>query len=173
MAHVPVIVVTGPSGTGKTVTCWEIREILRERKVAHALIDMDNIRWCYVPDSRDRFNRELGAKNLAAVWANFREAGADRLVLSGVVETREDTRLIEQAVPGADISVYRLHVDETTLEGRMRQRERGRGLARNLARAKELTDIMARNGIGDHLIDADRELDEIAEEIVGLSGWLS
>ncbi|MFE9370077.1 AAA family ATPase [Streptomyces sp. NPDC006711] len=173
MTHVPVIVVTGPSGTGKTVTCWEIREILRERKVAHALIDMDNIRWCYVPGSQDRFNRSLGARNLAALWANFRQAGADRLVLSGIVEHAEDIGLIEEAVPGADITVYRLHVAGPTLEDRMRERERGRGLARNLSRAMELAETMARNRIGDHLIDADRGLDEIAEEIVDLSGWLS
>ncbi|MER0444051.1 hypothetical protein ABR738_05635 [Streptomyces sp. Edi4] len=172
MTHVPVIVVTGPSGTGKTVTCWEIREILREREVAHALIDMDDIRWCHVPGSQDRFNRSLGAKNLAAVWANFRDAGADRLVLSGIVERAEDLELIEEAVPGADITVYRLHVADSTLEGRMRERERGRGLTRNLSRARELTEIMARNRIGDFLIDADRGLDEIAQEIVDLSGWL-
>lgn len=173
MKRVPVILVTGPSGTGKTVACWEIREILIESNVPHAFVDLDNLRWCYVPGSRDKYNTQLVAKNLSAVWANFSYAGAKCLVLSGVVENSSDIQTIRDAVPGSDITVYRLVVDDNTLESRMRQRERGRGLERNLARARELTAIMSENQVEDHIIRADRDLDSIAREIISLSGWIA
>ncbi|TFE31016.1 hypothetical protein E0F15_11050 [Frankia sp. B2] len=169
---VPLMIVTGPSGSGKTTTCWEIREILRNKEVPHALIDLDNIRWCHVPGALDRYNRALVLENLAALWRNFWNAGATHLVLSGVVETKAELVGIEGAVRDAQTQVFRLHVTDQELERRIRQRERGLGLDRNLARARELARTMADNGIGDRVVDADRDLTEIAQEIVDLSGWV-
>ncbi|KDA44269.1 AAA family ATPase [Frankia sp. BMG5.23] len=172
MNDVPVIIVTGPSGSGKTTTCWEIREILRNKDIPHALVDLDNIRWCHVPGSRDRYNRMLVLKNLSALWRNFQEAGATHLVLSGVVENHAEVVELEGAVPGARVQVFRLHLDDNELERRIRQREQGLGLDRNLARARELSEIMDRNSVGSHVVNAGRELTEIADDIVSLSGWL-
>jgi hypothetical protein len=152
--------------------CWEIREILRNKDLPHALVDLDNIRWCHVPGSRDRYNRELVLKNLAALWHNFREAGATHLLLSGVVETPEEVRALERAVGGAHAQVFRLRLGDAELERRIRQREQGLGLERALARARELAHAMAHSGLGDHVVDAERPLCEIAQEIVDLSGWM-
>ncbi len=169
---VPILIVTGPSGSGKTTTCWEIREILRDKDVPHALVDLDNIRWCHVPGARDRYNRKLVLKNLSSLWRNFSEEGATHLVLSGVVENQAEITALEGAIPGAWSQVFRLRLGDDELERRIRQRDQGRGLDRNLARARELSKTMAENNLGNHVVDANRELAEIADEIIGLSGWL-
>lgn len=173
MGEVPVTVVTGPPGVGKTVTAWEMRNILRNRGVAHALIDMDNLCWCYVPDSVDRLNRHLGARNLTAVWANFAAVGAPRLIISGIVEGAADVDLLGDCVPGAQITVFRLVLDKVALEQRMRDREHGPGVERRVARSLELAEIMETNGIGDFCIDANRDAVAVAEKIIALSGWLT
>jgi hypothetical protein len=43
-------------------------------------------------------------------WDNFRQAGADRLILVRVLETRSLLRQVAKAMPGADITVIRLRV---------------------------------------------------------------
>lgn len=168
---VPVMLVTGPSGTGKTTVCWEMRDILRALDVPHALVDLDNIRWCHVPGSKDRYNTSLGLRNLADLWRNFRAAGATHLLLSGVVESRDEISRLADAVPGAEITTVRLTLDHEAMSRRIKQREQGLGLERTLARAAELAQIMEANDVGDHVVDADRGATELARELVGLSGW--
>ena len=40
---VPVLLLTGPSGVGKTTVAYEVSAMLAARDVAHALIDTDNL----------------------------------------------------------------------------------------------------------------------------------
>jgi hypothetical protein len=42
------------------------------------------------------------------MWSNFREAGAERLVLSRMLEYRTRIERVENAVPGAQVAVVRL-----------------------------------------------------------------
>lgn len=84
--HIPVLVVTGPVGVGKTTVATEISALLADAGIPHACGDMDGLRdaWPAPPD--DRFNTALGLRNLAAIWRNFQAAGAQRLILADVVE---------------------------------------------------------------------------------------
>src|SRR5919204_2152456 len=107
-AATPVLVVTGPVGVGKTAVAVEMSNLLGEMLVAHAVVDMDWLRWCYPSPEHDPFHIALGLQNLASVWANYRAAGAGRLVLVDIVETRSQLATYQAAIPGADILVARL-----------------------------------------------------------------
>ncbi|HEU5368609.1 MAG TPA: nucleoside-triphosphatase [Ktedonobacterales bacterium] len=87
--RIPVLLVTGPPGVGKTTVAAEVSELLDQTGIAHAFVDVDSLRWCYPRPAHDRFRIQLAMKNLAAIWANFQAAGATCLILADVVESRD------------------------------------------------------------------------------------
>ena len=106
---VPVLLLTGPSGVGKTTVAYEVSAMLAARDVAHALIDTDNLDHIHPPPADDPTKGRLTAANLAAVWANLSRAGARRLILTGVVEDLEaELRLLGPAVPEGQWTVVLL-----------------------------------------------------------------
>ncbi|HVB61736.1 MAG TPA: AAA family ATPase [Ktedonobacteraceae bacterium] len=170
---VPVMIITGPVGVGKTTVASEVSELLEQAQIAHAFVDLDALRWCYPRQPRDRFSTRLAMKNLAAVWANFRAYGAASLVVADVIESRSELDHYRAAIPGADIFVVRLSASLNTLADRLKQRELGAGLAWHLQRAPELTAIMERNKVEDLLVTTDgKTVAQIAREILQHTRWM-
>ena len=170
--HIPVMLITGPIGVGKTTVAAEVSELLDKAGVAHALVDIDTLRWCYPRPPHDPFRLELAMKNLAAIWNNFQEVGATRLVLATVLESRDDLEWYRGAIPGADILVIRLHASLHTLRSRVEQREVGSGLDRHLRRAAELTTLMERNKVENILVNTEgKSVATLAREILDCSNW--
>ena len=168
----PVLLVTGPVGVGKTSVAVSLSASLSRAGVPHALIDMDWLRECSPAPPGDPFQMALGMRNLAAVWANFREAGAERLVLADVVETREQRADYEAAVPGAGIQIVRLKAPLPTIHRRLEGRETGESLNWHQYRAAELAEQMERDALEDLLIDTERKtIGEIAQEVMERAGW--
>jgi len=169
---VPVLVVTGPVGVGKSTVAAAISELLDHAGVAHAMVDLDHLRWCYPRPPDDRFHAALGRRNLAAVWQNYRDAGAERLVLADVVETRADADSYRESIPGAEISVVRLTAATDAIERRLVGRESAETIAWYRRRAAELTKIMDRNEVGDLVIDTSEATPgEIARQALVAAGW--
>jgi ABC-type lipopolysaccharide export system ATPase subunit len=154
------IVITGPVGAGKTTTMWALADLLEERDVPVAAIDMDGLRWFHPRPADDRFGSRVGLHHLHTMATTYRELGISTLVLADVIET--GTERHQEAMPGYDVIVVRLDVSIERLHVRLRQREIGAGYAWYENRAIELTEIMERNGIGDVVI---RILDESPQQI--------
>lgn len=170
--HIPVLVVTGPVGVGKTAVAAAISELLEGAGVPHAMVDADLLRWCYPAPPDDRFRVALGLRNLAAVWANYRAEGAERLVMADVVEQRADVDSYRDAIPGSAVVVVRLRASLPTIERRLTERETGASLEWHMQRAAELTQIMERNQVGDVLIETDEKtVGAIAGEALAGAGW--
>jgi hypothetical protein len=169
---VPVLVITGPVGVGKTAVAAEASELLARGRVAHAMVDMDALRRCFPRPPHDRFHAALGLRNLAAIWENFRAAGATRLVLAGVVEDREGVAAHAAAIPGAAVQVIRLRATLPTLLRRLEGREAGAGLDWSQGRSAELVELMERARVEDILVDTEgKSIAEVAREVVQRSGW--
>ncbi len=113
---IPVLLITGPPGAGKTSVALEISELLDHARVAHALVDLDSLRWCYPRPAHDLFRVQLALKNLAVVWSNFQAAGATRLVLADVLEAREELEGFHIAFPNGKFFVVRLQASVATLQ---------------------------------------------------------
>ena len=64
LRRVLVLLVTGPVGVGKSSVASEVSELLDQAGVAHALVDVDSLRWCYPRRSSDPFRIELAMNNL-------------------------------------------------------------------------------------------------------------
>lgn len=170
---IPVLVITGTVGVGKTTVAMAISDILDGRGMTHALIDLDWLRWASPRSAGDPFNCAMGYRNLAAVWANYRAGGAERLVLVDVVETGAELIDYRQAIPDATIKVVRLTAPLPTILRRLEGRESGDNLAWHQRRAPELIGIMDRNGIGDLRIETEgRASTTIALDILSQAAWI-
>lgn len=166
------IVITGPVGAGKTTTMWALADLLEERDMPVAAIDMDGLRWFHPRPADDRFGSRVGLHHLHTMATTYRGLGISTLVLADVIET--GTERHQEAMPDYDVIVVRLDVSIERLHVRLRQRETGASYAWYENRAFELADIMERNGIGDVVIRVHEETpQQVAQEIatrLGLPG---
>lgn len=170
-AALPVLLVTGTVGVGKSAVAGEASAILAALEVPHAFVDLDALSYSWPP--RGRFNEVLAFQNLAVVWANFRAAGATRLIVAYVVESQNDLRRYHDAVPGAQLVVCRLTASQATREARLHSREVGTGLAWHLRRTAELEAAMQQASLEDFQVRNDsRPLDVVAREVLEGAGWL-
>jgi hypothetical protein len=171
LESVPVLVVSGTVGVGKSTVVAAIHDLLAEAEVAHACIERDAIA-CSWPE-RGAFNRDTVWPNLASLWTNFRRAGAGRLVFGGVVEDVADVAACRRAVPGAQVVVCLLVAAEVTRVARLRGRETGAGLAWHLARTVELQEVLMRAAVHDFAVsnEAGRGVRAVALEVLAQAGW--
>ena len=170
---VPILLVTGPLGVGKTTVVLEIGSLLEQANISHAVIDLDSLAWCYPQPVDDPFNNRLAFRNLAAVWANYAATGIQRLVIARVIEARNELKWYHLAVPDAEITIVRLRASEATLRGRVMSREVGFGQEAALNRAVELARLMDRAAVEHHLVETDgRAVTDISREVLHQAQWL-
>jgi hypothetical protein len=171
-APVPVLVITGPVGVGKSTIAAEAAWLLRRAGVPHALVDLDRIEQCWPVPADDPWNERVSHRNLACMWANFRQAGADRLIFARVLETRSLLRRVTEAVPGAQITVVRLRAPLAVLHERIRGREAG-DPEWFLGAATHTEEVFERAQVEDHLVDNEnRPAAVVAGEVLQRVGWL-
>ncbi|MBB5775980.1 hypothetical protein [Nonomuraea jabiensis] len=169
----PVLIISGPVGVGKTSVAGEIFDQLIARDISHAVIDLDNLGLCWPFGEEDPYNDRMAMRNLADVWRNYAAAGVERLVIARVVETRDELAAYRAAVPGADVVVCQLMADKQTLLGRVARREAGSSQEALARRAVELADSLAKSDVADIVVStADRELTDIALEVLRTAHWI-
>jgi len=169
---IPLLLISGPVGVGKTTVGNEVSSSLERRGVAHTFIDMDALAWTYPRPSDDRFGDRLALLNLRGVWANCAAKGSNNLIVARVVETQSDIENIHDAVPGCQPLVCQLRANDETLIERVRTRELGSGCDRHEARALELARSLQNKAPADFVVDTDGRLaSDNADEIVGQVEW--
>lgn len=170
---VPVLMLTGPVGVGKSTALSEIARLLTQANMPHAAVDLAVIGRAWPAPADDPWNERVIHRNLACMWANFRVAGAERLVLARVLEARSLLRHVEAAVPGAAITVVRLRATLPVLEARIRHREQGGDPTWFLRAAAYLVDVMEQPEIADYVVDNERgPIADVAAQALRLVGWL-
>ena len=167
---IPVLALSGSVGVGKTSTLIEIHDILEKREVPHGCVERDALGYSWPPQGR--FNERIIELNLLCVAKTFLAAGAERLVIAGVIETPNDLKVYDRSIPNAEIQVCRLTADVELRRERLRNREKGTGLDWHLERTVELDLILDNAGIGHFTVDnGDRPLREVASEVLARAGW--
>jgi ribose 1,5-bisphosphokinase PhnN len=173
VAGAAALIISGPVGSGKTTVMDEASTLLRAADVAHIGLDFDSLCLIHPHDEGDRFATRYGFENLGAVWANARKRGIDKVLISRVVEHRDQISDFSSALGGAAVLVCRLRVPVAVMQDRLRARERGESLAWHVARAAELDEILDRSKSEDFVVENhDRDVTEVAREVLEKAGWL-
>ena len=169
---IPVLVLNGSVGAGKTTIGHAISCVLASAGIPHAFVDRDALCVSWPP--RGRFNEELANRNLAAVWENFRDSGAERLVVAGVLESRDDVEALRTNIQSAAIIVCRLRASDAVRDMRLQAREHGVSRDWHRARSVELETILDHAAVDDFSIENDgRSPDAVAHEVLARAGWPS
>jgi adenylylsulfate kinase-like enzyme len=124
-ADVPVLVLCGATAVGKSTAGFEVyRRTLRAGSAA-AYIDLDQVGFCRPVPASDTGSHRVRARNLAAMWQTYRAAGAQRLIVSGPVESEAAAKAYADALPRAAITLCRLHAGADELTRRIMLRGHG------------------------------------------------
>jgi hypothetical protein len=168
---VPVLVLNGPVGAGKSTIGTEVARQLRQAGVPGAFVDLAVIGQAWSEPVHDRCQERLVHANLACTWRNFAAPGARRLVLCRVLEDRSLLPRVEAAVPGVQITVVRLRLPLATIHSPLRAREAPRSADWYLGAAAYLVDRMEAAGVDDHVVDNTGHPAEVAATILRIVGW--
>ncbi len=108
----------GPPGVGKSVTSWEVLNLLSERDQQTSYVDVDQLGMA---DPKRGDESEVHRRNawaLAAVSRVHAQRGATTLVVSGVLDP-DQMEFYRRALADFDLALVRLAVDEVVLRGRL------------------------------------------------------
>lgn len=164
------MLISGGGGAGKTSAGQAIGRVLTERLLPTAVIDLDALaQYGPAPANQTGFHDRLRLRNLAAVWATYRAAGARFVVVSGGIETDELRQAYAACLTGCDVQMVRLATPPELVESRTRGITRGPNW--DLRKALAEYDGMAR--LEDFAVVNDRPLPEVATEILVAAGWIA
>jgi adenylylsulfate kinase-like enzyme len=96
--HAEGVLVTGVYGAGKSSVAAEVATLLEARGVRYALLDLDYLGWASPRDRSRSAELQLTLQNLAAVTANYLQAGIERFVLAFFVRWRATDELSRLAL---------------------------------------------------------------------------
>jgi adenylylsulfate kinase-like enzyme len=119
---VPFLWLCGPSGVGKSSVGFHLFDQLSKAVVRTAYVDLDQLGLCHPAPADDPRNNRLRARNLGEVWSGFRAAGAQCLVVSGIVDDAEEVRRHADRLAGTALTVCRLRVGHDELRDRIAYR---------------------------------------------------
>jgi hypothetical protein len=177
-----VLWVCGVTGAGKSNAGWHVLTGSLRAGIHTAFVDLEQIGFCRPAVAGDPLDHRVTARVLAGMWRTYHAAGARRLVVVGPLGRAGDVRIYTDALPHADVTVFRLHAGRDELRRRIALRGRGAGpnlagnrlvgqpdgvLRRIADEAARQEQALDRAAIGDVRIDTDgRTLDEVAGMIL-------
>jgi hypothetical protein len=170
---IPVAVVTGPVGVGKSTILHEADSLLIRAGVPHATVELEDIARYWGPRPGElRTRPDVAYQNLAAVWGNFSAAGADRLLLSLLMEQQGDLDPVHAVIPDARITVVRLQAPLAVIEERLRSRELT-VLDQELSAARWWVSRLEGSTFGDYAVDnGSRPPRQVAAEVLRKLRWI-
>jgi hypothetical protein len=161
----------GRSGTGKSSVGYEMHAQLSAARVRHCLIEGDNLDQAYPPP----WEHGLAERNLAAMWANYRALGYQRMIYTNTASVLPDVmnELTTAMGDGPELTAVLLTCSNATARERLAGREIGTALDWHVGRS----DLMAREldrrvpGWVHRVATDGRPVADIAAEVIRLTGW--
>jgi hypothetical protein len=120
-----VALITGPAGVGKSTTGFAFYLKCLNGGLAAGYVDLGQIGFLSPPMAGDPHNQRLRARNLGAIWRNYRAAGAGHLVAVGSITNQADWQSYTSELEGADLALIRLRADGDELRSRVMSRATG------------------------------------------------
>lgn len=169
------LLLTGVAGVGKSTVAEAAGRVLTAAGCVTAVVDTDMLAQFgprpESPPAGGRFYDELKCANLAAVWANFKAAGARFVVVSAGIDSLTLRERYIESLAGCEVRLIRLTADDDTVRSRLRQRDTGPKLEQHLRALNEYRRVPTAIGVEDFTVTNDRAAVEVATEILVRAGW--
>lgn len=168
MNDIELLILHGPPGAGKTSVSQTMAELLRQRDIAHAVIDLDYL-------AKIHPCRHIGImyKNLAAMWPNYQAINTIKVIIPTYLQKGE-LETVMQAAPAKHTQVCEVLAPTKVLEERIKAREKREfQIKLHLDYLHQYTD----NGptpeqINFHVSNHDKTKEQTALEIMQKAGWI-
>ncbi len=164
------VLLTGVYGSGKSSVAEEIAYLLEQRGERYALLDLDYLSWAGTGTDDHAAGFGLMLHNLAAVAANYRQAGIQLFVLAYFVRSPGEVQGVREAL-GLPLRVVRLTVQLPVIERRLAgdvtsgRRDDLRAAVASIAAAEG-------SGVEDVAISNDRPIGIVARDVMTFLEWL-
>lgn len=117
----PVLWLCGAPATGKSTVAWQVFSDLADQGLCVGYLDIDQIGMLAPPPDEDPSCHRFKVDNLAGIVRNYRTAGTQVLVISGVIDPEHGHDFARAAVE-AGITFCHLTLDEPTMRERLAAR---------------------------------------------------
>lgn len=168
-----VLLIGGRSGAGKSTVAWEVSSRLQRLEVAHAFVEGDFLDQVHPAPENDPHRTKITSRNLAAIWANYRELGCRRLIYCNTVAVLESDMITgAMGGPVEPIGVL-LTAESSVAADRLRGREIGSELEAHLERSANAAAYLESHAPAwAHRLPTDgHAVAETAAAVVELTGW--
>ena len=164
-----VLFVGGRSGVGTSSLAFELHAQLAVLKVKHCVIEGDSLDLAFPHP----WEHHLAERNLAAIWANYRDLGYRRMIYTNTVSVRFTQEFAAAMGDDPRITAVLLTAADETSAARLRGRIQGSDfqehLDRSNATAREL-ELLTPRWVHRCPTD-DRSVQDIAADLLPLIGW--
>lgn len=182
-----VALITGPPGVGKSTTgfCFYLQCL--SAGLTAGYVDLAQVGFLRPAAAADPGGHRLKARNLAAIWRNYRAAGATHLVATGMIASQAVLRLYASELHGTGVAHIRLRADSAELSRRIMTRGAGGSwpepgdrlsgqpaefLARVARQAVQAAEALDQSDAGGLAVDTTgRSPEESASMIRQAAGW--
>jgi hypothetical protein len=159
-------------GAGKTTVLGEASEILSQRQIVDAAIDLDGFGLAHLP-SAGRCDGVM-YDNLRSVCGNYVALGVRRFLVARAIEDSAQLKLCREIIPAISVVVCRLTASLEAMKRRVQMRDAWIWQRENVARVAKLDGILDRARLEDFaVINEDRLVTEVALEVLAKAGWIS
>jgi len=159
-------------GAGKTAVLAEASDILAQRQIVHAAIDLDALGLAHLPSAA----RSDGVMydNLRSICRNYAAWGVQRFLVARAIEDGTQLKLCRDIIPAANTVVCRLTASIEAMKRRVQMRDLGISQLEYVARVAKLNAILDRARLEDFAVaNENRSLTDVALDMLVKAGWTS
>ena len=137
-------------GAGKTALLGEASDILAQRRIVHAAIDLDAFGLAHLPSAAS--SDGVMYDNLRSVCRNYAALGVRRFLLARAIEDSAQLELCRDIIPTVNTAVCRLTASIEAMKRRVQKRDLGILQAEYVARVAQLSVILNRARLEDFAV---------------------
>lgn len=164
------VLITGVYGAGKSSVIEEMANVLEDRGIRYAAMDLDWLSWFDAGWDDDVAEHEMLLRNLGAVVGNYRSADIERYLLALSVEDAATLQSLKDVLD-MRMSVIRLTLDLDTIKERLRSSvTTGRKVDLQWAEIWLAQGTGA--GLEDFAVSNDRPIQDVTDEILRRLSWV-
>ena len=166
-----LLIITGTMGAGKTAVLGEASDILAQRQIVHAAIDLDALGVAHLPPAVP--SDGVMYDNLRSICRNYAALGVQRFLVARAIEDSAQLKHYRDVIPAANSLVCRLTASIETMKRRVQMRELGESQREYVDRVAKLNAILDRAHLEDFAVtNENRSLTDVAHEMLVQAGWI-